>query len=82
MSKGDAEHAAQHQHGVQERKEPPAPLTLEQRVGELESGFAAANRQPGAYIEFKEDLEPRVAKLEERVKELEAKARPEIGPVI
>lgn len=36
MSKGDAGHAAQHQHGVQLRKEPPAPLTVEQRVASLE----------------------------------------------
>lgn len=40
MSKGDAEHAAQHQHGVQLRKEPPAPLTLEQRVAKLEARVA------------------------------------------
>jgi hypothetical protein len=36
MSKGDAEHVAQHQHGVVPRKEPPAPQTLEQRVAKLE----------------------------------------------
>lgn len=37
MSKGDAAHAGQHQHGVQARPEPPAPKTVEQRVTELEA---------------------------------------------
>lgn len=37
MSKGDAEHAAQHQHGVQARREPAAPQTVEQRVAKLEA---------------------------------------------
>ena len=36
MSKGDSEHAAQHQHGVQTRQEPTAPQTVEQRVAKLE----------------------------------------------
>lgn len=41
MSKGDAEHAAQHQHGVQVRTEPAAPQTIEQRVAKLEQRVAA-----------------------------------------
>lgn len=40
MSKGDAEHAAQHQHGVQARREPAAPQTVEQRVAKLEQRVA------------------------------------------
>lgn len=38
--KGSAEHAAQHQHGVQARPEPPAPQTIEQRVAKLETRVA------------------------------------------
>lgn len=45
MSKGDAEHVAQHQHGVQSRKEPPAPLTVEQRVAKLEARVEALENQ-------------------------------------
>lgn len=45
MSKGDAEHAAQHQHGVQSRKEPPTPLTVEQRVAKLEARVHALENQ-------------------------------------
>jgi len=48
--KGSSEHAAQHQHGVQVRPEPPAPQTVEQRVASLERKIA--------------DHEERVAKLE------------------
>lgn len=40
MSKGDAAHAAQHQHGIQTRPEPPAPLTVEQRLTALERRVA------------------------------------------
>jgi len=40
MSKGDTEHAAQHQHGVQTRPEPAAPQTVEQRVAKLEVAVA------------------------------------------
>ena len=40
MSKGDAEHAAQHQHGVVARPEPAAPQTVEQRVAKLEKQVA------------------------------------------
>lgn len=36
MLKGDSEHAATHAHGIQHRPEPPAPLTVEQRVSKLE----------------------------------------------
>jgi len=50
MSKGDAEHASQHAHGVQHRVEPAAPQTVEQRLAKLEEIIAA--------------LQPRVAKLE------------------
>lgn len=45
MSKGDTEHAAQHQHGVQLRKEPPTPLTVEQRVAILERRVHALENQ-------------------------------------
>ena len=40
MSKGDAEHAAQHQHGIQARPEPPSPQTVEQCVAKLEKQVA------------------------------------------
>jgi hypothetical protein len=36
MSKGDAAHAAQHQHGVRYAGEPAAPQTVEQRLTALE----------------------------------------------
>ena len=45
MSKGDAEHAAKHPHGVQARPEPPAPLTVEQRVASLERRVHALENQ-------------------------------------
>ena len=38
--KGSSEHAAQHQHGVVPRQEPPAPQTVEQRVAKLERQVA------------------------------------------
>ena len=37
MSKGDAEHAAQHQHGVVGGQKQVAPQTIEQRVAKLEA---------------------------------------------
>jgi hypothetical protein len=48
MSKGDSEHAAQHQHGIQVRPEPPAPQTVEQRVAALELRIAKLEALPEA----------------------------------
>ena len=62
--KGTSEHAAEHQHGIQHRAEPPAPQTIEQRVAKLEArvealeagalqkaASAAAGRGPAAIDE-------------------------------
>jgi hypothetical protein len=38
--KGSSDHAAQHQHGVVPRQEPPTPQTVEQRVAKLERQVA------------------------------------------
>lgn len=48
MSKGDAEHAAQHVHGVVPRQEPATPQTVEQRVAKLETRVAKLEEQKAA----------------------------------
>lgn len=66
MSKGDAEHAAQHQHGVRYGGEPLAPQTVEQRVAKLEQGVPA----PTGILEMIEAMKAQIAALETRVAEL------------
>jgi hypothetical protein len=41
--KGSSAHAAQHVHGVVPRPEPPTPLTLEQRVSNIETLIALSS---------------------------------------
>lgn len=67
MSKGDAGHAAQHQHGVQERKEPPAPLTVEQRLAAVEARIAKLEKgipAPSEVFAALDTIEAAVGKVE------------------
>ena len=48
MTKGDAEHAAQHQHGVVGEQKQVAPQTIEQRVAKLEVEVAALKEAAAA----------------------------------
>lgn len=47
MSKGDAEHAGKHVHGVVPPKEPPAPQTVEQRLAKVEADVAELKAKAG-----------------------------------
>lgn len=48
MSRGDAEHVAKQQNGVQHKPDPPAPQTVEQRVSALEARVAKLETMPEA----------------------------------
>ncbi len=65
MSKGDAEHAAQHVHGVVPRQEPPVPQTIEQRVSSIETLLALADKGKTVLEQQIEDLKARHAKAAE-----------------
>jgi hypothetical protein len=62
--KGSLAHAAQHAHGVQYRGEPPAPLTLEQRVSNIET-LIALSSDGKTVLEQIEVMKARAAKAAE-----------------